>query len=207
MPILGNGDPSYAVEGAALTAYARQGQKDSVAIITPWLSKASHQDTLADAALAALGATEDPAVLDTLLSWTKPEKPRSRRAAAVRGLALLAKSKRLKDEQRQQIVKTLLAALESDDQFSRVAAIRALPELGPLATSALPLLDKMAQEQSRSGLRRIIKEAADRIRAQSGAGAPAEASELNRLREEVKRLEREQEELRKRLDKFENGKH
>jgi aminopeptidase N len=204
--ILGKGDPSYAVEGAALTAYARQEQKDAVAIITPWLSKTSHQDTLADAALAALGATEDPAVLDTLLNWTKPEKPRSRRAAAVRGLALLAKSKRLKDDQRQQIVKTLMAALESDDQFSRVAAIRALPDLGALANSALPLLDKMAQEQSRSGLRRIIKEAADKIRAQSGTGRPAETGELNRLREEVKRLEREQEELRKRLDKFENGK-
>ena len=204
--ILDKGDPSYAVEGAALSAYARQGQKDAVAVITLWLSKTSHQDTLADAALAALGATEDPTVLDTLLNWTKPEKPRTRRAAAVRGLSLLAKSRRLKDEQRQQIVKTLMTALESDDQFSRVSAIRALPELGSLATSALPLLDKLAQEQSRSGLRRIIKEAADKIRAQSGAATTAEASELNRLRDEVKRLQSEQEELRKRLDKFENGK-
>jgi hypothetical protein len=31
--------------------------------------------------------------------------------------------------------------------------------------------------------------------------------ELTRLRDEVKRLVREQEELRKRLDKFESGKH
>jgi aminopeptidase N len=73
--ILAKGDASYAVEGAALAAYARQGQKDAVAVITPWLSKVSHQDTLADAALTALGATEDPAVLDTLLGWTKPENP------------------------------------------------------------------------------------------------------------------------------------
>jgi aminopeptidase N len=204
--VLGKGDPSYAVEGAALAAYARQGQKDAVAVITPWLSKTSHQDTLADAALAALGATEDPAVLETLLSWTKPEKPRSRRAAALRGLSQLAKSKRLTDEHRQQIVKALVAALETDDLFSRVAALQALPELGPLASPALPVLDKLAQEQSRSGFNRMIKAAADRIRAQSGASTAAEASELNRLREEVKRLEREQEELRKRLDKFESGK-
>jgi aminopeptidase N len=205
--ILGKGDPSYAVEGAALTAYARQGQKDAMAVITPWLSKASHQDTLADAALVALGATEDPAVLDTLLGWTKPEKPRGRRAAALRGLSQLAKGKRVTDEQRQQIVKSLVAALETDDLASRVTVLQTLPELGPLATSALPLLDKMAQEQSRSGLKRTIKAAADRIRAQSGAVTTGEASELNRLREEVKRLERDQEELRKRLDKFENGKH
>jgi ubiquinone biosynthesis protein UbiJ len=97
--------------------------------------------------------------------------------------------------------------LETDDLVSRVAALQALPELGPLATSALPLLDKMAQEQSRSGLQRMIKAAADRIRAQSGASTTAEAGELNRLREEVKRLERDQEALRKRLDKFESGKH
>jgi aminopeptidase N len=205
--LLGQGDPSYAVEGAALTAYAQQGQKDAVAVITPWLLKASHQDTLAAAALAALGATEEPAVLDTLLSWTKPEKPRSRRAAALRGLSQLAKGKRLTDEQRQQIVKTLIAALETEDLLSRGAALQALPELGSLATSALPLLDKMAQEQSRSGFQRMIKATADRIRAQSGALPTAEASELNRLREEVKRLERSQDELRKRLDKVENGKH
>jgi aminopeptidase N len=204
--ILGKGDPSYAVEGAALAAYARQKKDDAVAVITPWLSKQSHQDTLADAALAALGATDDPAVLETLLSWTKPEKPRSRRAAALRGLSQLAKGKRLTDDHRQQIVKTLVAALETDDLASRVAALQALPDLGPLATSALPLLDKMAQEQSRSGFNRMIKTTADRIRAQSGASTTTDASELTRLREEVKRLEREQEELRKRLDKFENGK-
>jgi aminopeptidase N len=205
--VLHKGDASYAVEGAALAAYARQHQKDAVDVITPWLAKESHQDTLADAALAALGATEDPAVLDTLLSWTKPEKPRSRRAAALRGLSQLAKGKRLTDEQRQQIVKTLVAALETDDMGSRVAALQALPDLGPLAASALPLLDKMAEDQSRSGLRRMIKAAADRIRTQSGAATTTDASELNQLREEVKRLQREQEELRKRLDKFESGKH
>jgi len=204
--VLSKGDPSYAVEGAALAAYARQGQKDAVDVITPWLAKTSHQDTLADAALTALGATDDPAVLDTLLSWTKPEKPRSRRAAALRGLSQLAKGNRLTDEQRQQIVKTLVAALETDDLASRTTALQALPDLGALATSALPLLDKMAEEQSRSGVKRMIQGTAARIRAQSGAAMTAEAGELNRLRDEVKRLERDQEALRKRLDKFENGK-
>ena len=115
--MLGKGDPSYAVEGAMLAAYARQGQKDAVAVITPWLSKESFQDSLADGALAALAATEDPAVLDTLLGWAKPDKPRSRRAAALRSLSELAKSKKLTDEQRQEIVKPLVAALQSEDQL------------------------------------------------------------------------------------------
>lgn len=207
LDLLAKGDPSYAVEGAALVAYARQGREDAVAVITPWLAKESHQDTLADAALTALGATEDPAVLDTLLTWAKPEKPRTRRAAALRGLSQLAKSKRLTDAQRQQIVKPLIAALESDDLSSRVAALRALPELGALAAPALPVLDKMAQEESRSGTIRMVKAAAERIRTQSGTGPTAQAGELDRLRDEIKRLERSQEELRKRLERFETGKH
>jgi len=204
--MLGKGDASYAVEGAMLAAYARAGQKDAVAVITPWLSKTSHQDTLAAAALGALGATEDPAVLDTLLGWNSPDKPSSRRAAALQSLSQLAKSKRLTDGQRQRIVKPLVAALESDDRLSRVVALRALPELGAAAAAALPVLDKMAQEESRSGMIRMIKTAADRIRAQSGADPAAQAGELGRLREEVKRLERSQEELRKRLERFESGK-
>jgi ubiquinone biosynthesis protein UbiJ len=65
----------------------------------------------------------------------------------------------------------------------------------------------MAQEESRSGMIRMVKAAADRIRGQSGAGPTTQAGEVNRLRDEVKRLERSQEELRKRLEKFEAGKH
>jgi aminopeptidase N len=204
--MLGKGDPSYAVEGALLAAYARQGQKDAVAVITPWLSKASYQDTLAGAALAALGATGDPAVLDTLLNWTKPENPRDRRSAALRSLSQIARSKRLTDAQRKQIVKTLVAALESEDRGSRFVALQTLPTFGSLASAALPILDKMAQEESRSGTIRMIKSAADRIRGQSGTNTSTEVSELSRLRDEVKRLERSQEELRKRLEKFEAGK-
>jgi ubiquinone biosynthesis protein UbiJ len=202
--ILQKGDPSYAVEGAALTAYAKQDPKDAVALITPWIFKPSHQDVLASAAVAALGATEDPAVLDTLLSWTQAEKPRLLRAAAMRGLTQLVKSKTLSDAQRQQIVKVLVAALDTDDVFARFTVIQTLPDLGPLAAAALPALDKMARTESRSGVKNRIKSVAARIRAQQSGGS-AGSSEVSQLRDEVKRLEREQEELRKRLERFESG--
>jgi aminopeptidase N len=204
--MLGKGDPSYAVEGALLAAYARQCQKDTLAVITPWLSKESFHDSLAEGALSALAATEDPVVLDTLLGWAKPEKPRERRAGALRSLSQLAKSKRVTDEQRQEIVKMLIAALQSEDQLARVAALRALPELGALASPALPILDKMAQDESRSRMIQMVKSAAEQIRAKSGSNTAASAGEVTRLRDEVKRLERSQEELRKRLEKFESEK-
>ena len=135
--ILQKGDPSYAVEGAALAAYAKHAPKEAVAVITPWISKPSHQDVLASAALAALGATEDPAVLNTLLGWTEAAKPRILRAAALRGLAQLAKSKSLSDGQRQQIVKKFIAELDSDDLFARFTLLQTLPELAQ-AAAALP---------------------------------------------------------------------
>jgi ubiquinone biosynthesis protein UbiJ len=53
----------------------------------------------------------------------------------------------------------------------------------------------------------MVKAAAERIRTQSGTGPTAQAGELDRLRDEIKRLERSQEELRKRLERFETGKH
>ena len=201
--ILQKGDASYAVEGAALGAYAKHSPKDAVAVLTPWISKPSHQDVLASAALAGLGASEDPAVLETLLSWTQASKPRIHRVAALRGLSQLAKSKSLSDGQRQQIVKTILGGLDTEDAFVRQTLLQALPDLGPQAVSALPLLDKLAQSESRSGVRNRIRGIASRIRAQSGA--PTGGSDVDQLRAEVKRLEREQEELRKRLEKFEAG--
>jgi len=203
---LAKGDASYAVEGALLSAYSQQHQKDAVAVISPWLSKPSHRDTFSVSALTALGATDDPAVLATLLSWTKPEKPNQCQAAALRGLSQLAKSKRMTDEHRKQIVDMLLGALKSEDRMKRFSAIRALPELGALAAPALPTLDKLAQDQSLGRMSQMIKSAADKIRAESGSKPASDVSEVSRLRDEVKRLERSQDDLRKRLEKFENAK-
>ncbi len=201
--ILQKGDLSYAVEGAALAAYAKLAPKDAVGVITPWLSKPSHQDVLATAALAALAATDDPAVLNTLLSWAQAPKPSVLRAAALRGLAQLAKSKKVSDGQREQIVKTLVANLDTDDSTVRLSVLLTLPDLGPLAALALPTLEKQAQTESRSAVKNRLRSMVTRIRAQTSS--TASGNEVIQLRDEVKRLQRDQEELRKRLEKFETS--
>jgi aminopeptidase N len=199
--ILQKGDLSYAVEGAALTAYAKLAPKEAIAVITPWLTKPSHQDILASAALTALAATDDPAVVDTLMTWSKTPKPSNVRAAALRGLAQLMKNKRLTEPQREQIARTIVANLDSKDSTVRGSVLLTLPELGQLASLALPTLEKQAQTESRSAVKNRIRSMANRIRAQA---TPAAASnEVTQLREEVKRLQRDQQELRKRLEKFE----
>ena len=84
------------------------------------------------------------------------------RSAAMRGLTQLAKSKTLSDAQRQQIVKILVAALDTDD-VCPVHRASDLPDLGHGAT-ALPALDKMGRRNRARGQNRI-KSVASRIRA------------------------------------------
>jgi HEAT repeat protein len=199
--ILHKGNASAAVEGAALTAYAKQGQKDAVALITPWLSKPSHDEELRAAALTALSATEDPAVLETLLVWAEPGKPSNCRMAALGGLAQLAKKGKLTDPQRQQLIKPLVAALDSDSRFLRFTVLASLPELGPLASAALPALDKMSKEETNERMREMVKNAAEKIRGKPKPASSSSADEIGKLREEVKQLREEMQKLRARLDK------
>jgi aminopeptidase N len=204
--IMTAGDPSYAVQNAALNSYAKLGQKDAVALITPWLAKPSYGDAYQRGALTALGSTEDPSTLETLLEWTAPGKPRTSRMAAQGALALLAKSKRLTDAQRQKILKNFLAVLEGDNRFQRFGVLQALPDLGPAASSALPALDKIVRDSPEGRMRDMVKGVADKIRALPNSGAATAAStELSQLREQLKRLEQSQEELRKRLDRYEKA--
>ncbi len=172
-------------------------------MITPWLSKPSHDDALRAAALSGLSATQDPAVLSTLLTWVQPGKPSNCRMAALGGLTQLAQKAKLTDPQRQQVMKPLLAALDSDSRFMRFTVLTSLPDLGPLASAALPTLDKMSKEEGNERVREMAKNAAERIREKIKPATAGDSKEVAQLREEVKRLRQEMEKLRTRLDKDE----
>jgi aminopeptidase N len=199
--IFQKGDPSYRVEGAALATYARQGQKDAVALITPWLSRSSHGDIAREEALSALAQTRDPAVLETLLTWAQPSKPRNCRSAALRGLAQLAQRTKLAPDQRQQVVKTLLGELEREAGFAQLTAVFALQQLGPEAAAALPKLDELIRKESNTRVHQMLQNAADRIRQQAKPKESGETGDVAQLREEVKRLRQEVERLRARVER------
>jgi aminopeptidase N len=199
--MLQKGDPSYAVEGAALAAYAKQGQKDAVAVLLPWLDKPSNQDNLRGAALTALGDTQDPAALAPLLSWAQPGKPTGARSGALRGLVQVMQKAKATPDQRAQIQKVISSALEGKEQGARFAIFMRLPELGAQASPFLPTLDKISRDDPNERLRELAKRTATQIREKtSGSTASAEES---RLREEVQQLRRQQELLRQRLEKLE----
>lgn len=204
--VLRKGDPSYAVCGAAMTAYVKHKGKDAVAVLTPWLSRPSHYDSLCAGALAALSNTKDPAILDTLVKYAKPGHSRRSRAAALRGLTQLAADAKLDPKQSKQIAGVLTTALESDDQMMQFMVMAALDKGGPIAEAMLPALDKYSTGSADGRIRNRAKQLADRIRSQSKPDTAKVSAEMKQLREEVDRLKREQTDLRERLRKLEGGK-
>src|SRR5207247_455864 len=141
--LLQKGDASYQVEAAALRAYAKLEQADTVAVLLPWLARPSHYEVLRRAALEGLGQAQDLSALDSLLSWTKRGKPRETRSAALDGLARLAQGANPTDEQRQRMVAAVTACLEGESVPVRRSAIGALRDLGRSASPAAVTLEAL----------------------------------------------------------------
>jgi aminopeptidase N len=196
--VLQKGDAAYGVEAAALRAYPKLQQADTVSVLLPWLAKASHNETLREAALAGLGEAQDLTALDTLAAWTKRGKPRNCRVAALNGLLRLAQTANPGDEPQRRIVTAVAACLEGETTPVRRAAIAALRELGKSAAPALVALEALQVHDPEDGIREQAKRAVEQIR--SNATVPVE---LTRLREELDRLKRSQEKLQERVDKSE----
>jgi aminopeptidase N len=201
--VLKNGDPSYSVEAAALTAYAGQGHKDAVAMIQPWLSKPSHRDVLRASALRALGQTNNLGTLDTLQEAAGPGHSRDSRAAALDGLAHLLGNAKPDEPQKQGILKVFAQAMTSDSPMLRFRMLARVQGMGESAAPLLAAVEKISRDDPNERLREFAKQTADKIRPKQAA-AP---SDLKQLREEIERLKKEQETLRERLNKYEkNGK-
>jgi aminopeptidase N len=196
--LMEKGDASYFVEAAALAAYAKMRQKDSVEVLTPWLDKPSHNEVLRSAALNGLGEARDLGALDTLIAWTKRGKSRYNRAAALTALGKLAQTGNPSDEQRGKIVTAVSACLEGEQSFVLRSAVAALRDLGRSAAPSLEALEALQRHDPSDRIRDLAKTAIEQIR--KNEPAPVE---LTRLREELESLRKSQEQLRERLEKYE----
>lgn len=196
--VLRKGDASYGVESAALTAYAKLQQPDAVNVILPWLAKPSHNEVLRTAALGALGNTQDLAALDTLLSWTQRGKPRDCRIAAINALSRLSQTANPTDAQRDRIAVAVAACLDGEMPRVRRAAVSTLRDLGSSGTPALAALEALQAHDPDDGVRDLAQRAIERIRSTSTVPV-----ELTRLREELERLRRSQEQLLDRIQRYE----
>jgi aminopeptidase N len=196
--LLKKGDESYFVEAAAVAAYAKLRQSETVAVLLPWLAKASYQEVIRSAVLKGFGESEDLSSLDTLLSWTKKGKPTPSRIAALQGLAALNKNANPDDAQRKQMADAIGACLENEGPRVRRAAVEAIRELGRSATPSATVLEMIARHDDDPRLAELAKKAAEQVRSQTAAPL-----ELKRLREELEALKKDRDTLKQRLEKME----
>jgi aminopeptidase N len=201
--VLRKPDPSYGVCGAAMTTYVKHKGKNAVAVLSPWLTRPSHNDTLRASALGALAQSDDPAILDLLLKYAKAGNPRISRGSALRGLIRLVQKAKLNEGQSKQIGGLLVDALQGDDMMTHFVVLGAATDLGPLASSILPAVEKLSRDASNERIRELAKQTAEKLRSQDQTAAAPVSAEVKKLREEVERLKREQADLRERLRKIE----
>jgi aminopeptidase N len=204
--VLSKDEPSYAVCGAAMLAYVKHGGKDAVAVLTPWLSRPSHNDLLRGAALRALAETHDLAMLDSLLKYAKPGNSQATRMGALQGLVQLALNAKPNAAQTKKIVGVFTSGLEGDNRRMQFMVLAAVRDAGPLASALLPALEKVSRDAADERIRTMARTTTERIRAAEKPATAAASDEVKKLREEVERLKKEQTELRDRLQKIEQAK-
>lgn len=196
--LLKQGDPSYFVEAAAIDSYAKLGQADAVNVLLPWLARASHNEVLRIAALTGLAETKQPEVIDTLIQWTKRGRPRLTRIAALGALGNLAVSITPTSEQQKTMVQAITACIEGETPPVRRAAVAALRDFGRSALPTIDTLEALIRHEADDRIVELARRTIEAIRRDNPVPA-----ELTRLREELDRLRRLNQELSERLDRME----
>jgi len=197
--IAAKGDPSYAVEAAAITQWAAMRPDGGVATLLAALDRESHRHQIRAAVLKGLGQQGDPSTLTTLVGWTRRGRPRPCRVAALEGLGELAKSGNLDAEQTKRIVgaaKVCLHRLESRRVKSR--ATQLLRDSGGAGVAALPALEALAEHDPNSG----VREQAGKAIACIEAGAPPHV-QIAALRKALESARDADKKLRERLEQLE----
>jgi aminopeptidase N len=127
--LLQRDEPSYFVQAAALKAYAGLKQPDVVAVLAPWMDRASYLDLVRQAAFAGLVDCKDGRVVETLLDWAQKGKPYKYRQRALIALGRLDASSSITPQQKQRIRGVLTAGLDDPSERIRTLARQTLDRL------------------------------------------------------------------------------
>ncbi|MEI6873059.1 MAG: HEAT repeat domain-containing protein, partial [Verrucomicrobiota bacterium] len=183
--------------GIAATALRALGpyQTDAVrAVLLKAIQTPSFRERLAEAALAAIRAQDDPALAVPLILALRPRAPQLPSASLALGLetvGTLSRNELNKDETREYLLSYLTAPKES----LRVAAINGLGNLeDPRAISALETFSNASAFRAEKD---PAQKALEKIRA-----ARRTSDELKGLRDEVMSLQDARKELRQDLEKL-----
>ena len=190
---LARNDASGAVRQAALVGAARQKPDKGLELVKPFLEIPS----MRLAAMVALRQLADEASVPTLLELSQDGDDRVR-LGALQILGSLGKGK-------QPVTDRLLEALEDPDKGDRQTAIFAV--MTRRETAAIPTLQRLADTDPLPNIARAARAAVDQLRmpapAPGRAGAPAASEDFSALRTRLSELEKENAELKARLDRLE----
>ncbi len=182
-------DPSYAVEAQAASSL---GATRSPQAITVLLSVAQSPASIyvQQGVLAALAATGNPAVAPLLLADARPGIPERLRLTA---LGLLPRLKAvLKPEQTQPVIE---AALDSSFPFLQGVAMQDAADLG--LTALKPRIQNLATSLPQAAQRSQARHALERFAPKKPAPAHPPLSQLQRLEQRVRELEKQVRALQK----------
>ena len=195
--LLEAGDPSYAVEEAALRALVRVAEAPQ-GHLTAYLDKPSHNERLRIAALDGLRTLDGAEQrIPTFVAFTdRSYAPRVRHTAA-RALRVAGQAG-TPPELKEKALEALRGLLAESGMRTRQAALDALHALGAEARPLEAAVEAVAQSDSERFLRQKAEGVLQRIR----SGAKPE-QELRRLRDRLKELDDREDELRKRLERLE----
>lgn len=199
----GQGDASYKVEAAVVRALGKAARTVDGQLLAQALRRDSHGEVIRIAAIGATEKSSDPRALETLLEWTRPAHHRRIRIAALNTLPKYTAAHTMTADQTRATLDALMKVLTGARPRVRRYAARALGELGQTAAPAKSTLTTVAERDTDFRVRKAAREALDKIEgAGSKAGDSADA-ELKRLRETVKQLETQNQELETRLKRIE----
>jgi aminopeptidase N len=192
--MLDGDDPSYYAQAAAAEALGRTRHASAFDVLTGVLGRPAHNDVITVAALTGLAHLRDVRAIDTLLAYTEWGRHQNARRAAVDALGVLGP---LADDPTRLRVRERLEALLDDRwlrvQLSAVNALAALKDVratAALGAAAARALDGRVRRTARVAIR-TLTEGADK------------GEELRGLKDEVEKLQQENQKLKDRLTKLE----
>lgn len=187
--IAGNEDESYAVRSSALGAVGDMGSREHLDLLLGALDDRSQHDQVRRAALSALASLDEPEGLDAALRYVSENYPARTRPAAISAVGKLA------SHDTDKAYAAISPLVYDRYERARSAAVWALVDVED--ERAVDFLRNAAQTHRVKAIRDSCQRAADRL-----AGRLA-ADDLDQTQEELGRLSRELDELKKKFEDVE----
>ena len=192
-----DGDPSYKVEAEVLKSLARL-RELPLKSLEEALARESHREVIRLAALGAMIRQKDARATDVLLKWSRADRPRRCRMAAITALGERVVRQKTPDAVTESVVKMLTGLLESSGPRIRGAALQALRRLGESAKAAESVVSSLAEHDPETRVKVAARAALKAMQT-----AKSSSAELDRLRGELDSLKKRNQDLADRLKKLE----